>query len=63
MLAPGHTPVCRRSRVSPAQPPNSVSRRPCSCGTRVRRAQQAGSAARGWSAEHSCRRWSFSGGH
>ncbi len=37
MLAPGYTPACRPSRVSAAQPPISVSRRPGSCGTRVRR--------------------------
>src|SRR3954468_22176436 len=35
MSAPGHTPVCRRSSVSAAQPPISVSRRVISCGTRV----------------------------
>jgi hypothetical protein len=34
MLTPGHTPVCRRSHVSAAQPPISVSRRLVSCGTR-----------------------------
>ena len=37
MLAPGHTPVCRRSHVSAAQPPISVSRRLVSCGTRAGR--------------------------
>src|SRR4051812_16622235 len=37
MSAPGHTPVCRRSSVSAAQPPISVSRRVISCGTRVDR--------------------------
>jgi len=36
MLAPGHTPVCRRSHVSAAQPPISVSRCLFSCGTRDR---------------------------
>ena len=47
MLAPGHTPVCRRSHVSAAQPPISVSRRLVSCGTRgeptALRQQTAGS--------------------